>query len=348
VRRPRPGDKSVDHASLKVVSLPEKTEFLPFGRQTKRLELTARIDRRGRRGNLDRLHVSRADDSPVRQLLEDEESAAFFVVGYGATRRVETGEFSESSARRSRGLRYQRIAGLFEDHVALRPLQSWLARLPSDSARFKEAISQINLALPQNVRFTGEFDPDEEQFLFDFEGTPTPFSSLSDGYKAFVGWVSDLVGHLSDVASPGTKLGQIPGIVLVDEIDLHLHPEWQRSVVPRLANGFPRLQFVFTSHSALVASSVRRENVFITDKSDDGTATIKQLEERVYGRGAEQLLLSSYFGLQTTRPEAFQDEAQELFEKAAAGDSAAALSYLERLTAPAVSSRKSASRRTGK
>ena len=64
----------------------------------------------------------------------------------------------------------------------------------------------------------------------------------------------------------------------------------------------PKLQFVLTSHSPLVASTVKRENVFVSDTAEDGTATIEQLEEKVYGRSAEQLLLSSYFGLQTTRP----------------------------------------------
>jgi len=332
VRRPGPGQEPVDHALLKVEAIPEKNERLPQVLRRKKLELLARIERRGR-GSLDRLHLERTPDSPIASLLEDDDSPAFFVVGYGATRRVETGEYSESSARRSRGLRYQRIAGLFEDHVALRPLQAWLPKLGS-RGRINAAVDQINRVLPQNVRFAGELDKAEDQYLFEFEGVPTPFSALSDGYKAFIGWVGDLVGHLSDVAPPDTALADLPGIVLLDEIDLHLHPEWQRSVVPALASGFPKLQFVFTSHSPLVASTVRRENVFVTDTAEDDTATLKQLEERVYGRSAEQLLLSSYFGLQTTRPESFQDEAQELFQKAATGDSAAALSYLERLTAP--------------
>jgi hypothetical protein len=346
VRRPKSDAEPVDHALLKVEAVPEKNEPIPVTPRRKKLELLARIERRGR-GSLDRLHLERTPDSPVAKVLEDDYSPAFFVVGYGATRRVETGEFSESSARRARGLRYQRIAGLFEDHLALRPLQAWLPKVRDrNKERFQAAVAQINCVLPPNIRFTGEFDSEEDQYIFDFEGVPTPLSSLSDGYKAFVGWVVDLVGHLSDVAPPEMAFDAVPGIVLVDEIDLHLHPEWQRGVVPTLAGGFPKLQFVFTSHSPLVASTVKRENVFVTDTAEDGTATIKQLEERVYGRSAEQLLLSSYFGLQTTRPDAFQDEAQELFSKAAGGDSAAALSYLDRLTAPTIATeRRSASGR---
>jgi len=62
---------------------------------------------------------------------------------------------------------------------------------------------------------------------------------------------------------------------------------------PTIAKAFPRIQFVMTSHSPLITSTLRKENTFVTDSADDGTATIKQLEESVHGRGADQLLLSS-------------------------------------------------------
>ncbi|MGO4319352.1 AAA family ATPase [Agrobacterium sp. MCAB5] len=347
VRRVKPGDTQVEKAFLKVEGMPEKNEILPNVSRRKKLELIARIQTRGR-GNLDRLHLESTPDSPISEILFDDYSPAYFVVGYGATRRVENGEFSPSSAQRSRALRYQRIAGLFEDHVALRPMQAWLPRLLSkDPKQYELVLSHINKVLPSNIRFSGARDDEEEQYLFEFEGVPTPFSALSDGYKAFVGWVCDLIGHMADVATDGRSIAELPGIVLVDEIDLHLHPEWQRSVVPALAGAFPKIQFVFTSHSPLVASTVRRENVFVTDVAEDGTATIKQLLERVYGLGAEQLLLSSYFGLQSTRPESFNRQAETLFEKAAKGDASAALTYLDQLTVPSDSAPATPTKRNG-
>ncbi|MDE1164035.1 MAG: AAA family ATPase [Pseudomonas sp.] len=331
VRRSAAGQPPVQEALLKIQAVVQDNEVFPKPSRRTRLELLARLDRLG--PSRDRLHLDGTPDSPIAKLLADDHSPAFFVVGYGATRRVETDDYSPGSHRRSRGLRYQRIASLFEDHVSLRPLQSWLLRLQSrDPSRFAQALEQFNRVLPENIRFNGELDAETEQYLFDFEGVPTPFTSLSDGYKAFIGWLGDLIGHLCDVAPANVAIDQISGIVLVDEIDLHLHPEWQRRVIPNLSAAFARLQFVFTSHSPLVASTVRRENVFITARAEDGSATIKQLEENVYARSLEQLLLSSYFGLQSTRPESFQAQAQDLFQRAAVGDSAAALQYLERLT----------------
>ncbi len=329
----RTDDMTLRKALLKIEAIATAGEKPKSNPRRKKLQLLARLDARSSRGNLDRLHLEATPDSPITDLIYDDYSPAYFVAGYGATRRVETGEFSESSARRSRGLRYQRVAGLFEDHVALRPLQSWLPRLASDTAKYQAAVAQLRKVLPPQLEFTGKQD-EENQYLFRLNGTTSPFSSLSDGYKAFIGWVSDLIAHLTDVAPPDRPLDQIPGIILVDEIDLHLHPEWQRTVVPTLAGAFPMMQFVFTSHSPLIATTVRKENVFLTDTDEDGIPIVRQSEESVFGRSAEQLLLSTYFGLTTTRAESFHSEATSLFKQAAEGDGDAALEYLKRLTGP--------------
>jgi predicted ATPase len=328
VRRAGTGVSEVETALVGVKGLADRTEVDAAG-AGRQFPLDAVIRKRG--GDNDRIAVWQTQPW-LEPSLFDETSAKAFIVGYGATRRIEISDYSESSARRSRGLRYARVASLFEDHVALRPIQVWAERLKlSDGERYTYAIKKFNQALPEAVRFTGELGNGDRQPMFMFRDVLTPLSSLSDGYKSFIGWVGDLIGHLSDVADE-KYIDDIPGIVLLDEIDLHLHPEWQRIVVPTLARAFPKLQFIFTSHSPLIASTVKRENVFVTDVDESGAATIRQLEERLYGRSIEELLVSSYFGLTTTRPESFQDQSRELFLKAAAGDSSAALEYLQRLT----------------
>jgi hypothetical protein len=84
----------------------------------------------------------------------------------------------------------------------------------------------------------------------------------------------------------------------------------------------------------LIANALRKENIFLTATAEDGTATIKQIEESVHGRGADQLLLSSYFGLQSTLPPSLEATSKTLFAKAAEGDSKAALAFIEQLSAP--------------
>lgn len=287
---------------------------------------------------IDRLTLKSTPTNPVSDLIYDDFSPAFFVAGYGATRRVESGDFSSSNEDKRRGRRYQRVASLFEDHVALRPLQAWFPQLKA--SRKKEVIKLLNSALPPNLRFDGKMHGSD--YIFRFDGVSTPFPALSDGYKAFVGWVSDLLGHMSSV-SHKKPLADLTGIVLVDEIDLHLHPSWQRDAVAQLARAFPRLQFVFTSHSALVAASVRSGNVIVTGTDSAGVPTLERMQETLYGRSIEAVLMSPYFGLDSARPIESREATASLAAKVSAkpgGDVNAAEAFLKQLADPVDSMRR--------
>ena len=176
VRRPNP-KKSL----IKVEGALDPNEYASAtdAKAPRKFELLARFEARDG-STRDKLHLESTPFSPIADLIYDDYSPAFFVVGYGATRRVETGDFIESSTRRQRGLRYQRVAGLFEDHVAVRPLQAWFEKL--DGVHRDQAIEMLNCVLPESVRFAGEYDEREHQYMFSFNGLPTPFTSLSDGY----------------------------------------------------------------------------------------------------------------------------------------------------------------------
>jgi hypothetical protein len=221
---------------------------------------------------------------------------------------------------------------LFEDHVAMRPLQSWFPSL--SQTRKGEVIELLSRALPDGVRFSEVMDGDD--YVFSFDGVPTPFPALSDGYKAFIGWVSDLLGHMTSVAE-GKALADLSGIVLVDEIDLHLHPTWQRDVVARLARAFPRFQFVFTSHSPLVAASVQSANVIVTGIDSSGLPNLERMTETLYGRSVEAVLMSPYFGLDSARPTEAREATKRLAAQVAAvpgGDVDAAEAFLRQLADP--------------
>jgi len=284
------------------------------------------------RSQIDQMTLESTPSNPISDLIYDDFSPAFFVVGYGATRRVESGNFVPSSEDRRRGRRYQRVASLFEDHVALRPLQSWIPSVTE--SRKAEVIALLDAALPENIRFLDKML--EDDYVFSFNGVPTPFPALSDGYKAFIGWVGDLLGHMASVAE-GRALADLTGIVLVDEIDLHLHPSWQRDVVARLARAFPKFQFVFTSHSPLVASSVQAANVVVTGTDSAGLPNLGRMQESLYGRSIEAVLLSPYFGLDSARPAGAREATAELAAKVGAapgGDVDSAEAFLRQLADP--------------
>lgn len=126
-----------------------------------------------------------------------------------------------------------------------------------------------------------EMIPDAKRAWWDFEWdemfieatiqdkTQTiPFHLLSDGYRNMIGMVADIAYRMATL-NPQLEadvIKQTEGIVLIDEIDLHLHPKWQREVVGRLLKTFPKVQFVASSHSPFIIQSLYgREDCLLWD-----------------------------------------------------------------------------------
>lgn len=266
----------------------------------------------------------------VENLQFDETSAAFFVVGYGATRRVEASERVDSNARKNRNIRYERVASLFEDHVTLVPLSHSLPIIYKKSrSRYKEVITLINLLLPSSCKLLRCINGDEDQFdMFEMNDISLSFRDLSDGFRAHIGWIADMLFHATQALADETPLREFRGVAMVDEIDLHLHPEWQRTVVPTLAAALPNIQFIFTTHSPLVVASLSSHNLFVLGQRE-GSSIIRRLPEPVQGKSSEQILLSPYFGLESTRSTEFSSRLDDLAYRAASGDQEASLDYLK-------------------
>jgi predicted ATP-binding protein involved in virulence len=260
----------------------------------------------------------------------DDKSRAFFMLGYGATRRVESPETIQARSRKRRSARYQRVSTLFEDYLELRSLSLWLPQLEHDRPkRFKEVIGLIDALLPGDTHCVGKLD--NEEMLFSHRGVELPFGALSDGYRAYIGLIGDMLYHMHEVCPTGELLTDVTGLVMVDDVDLQLHPSWQRQVVPKLATTFPKLQFVLTTHSPLVAGTLHYWNIFIMDTDENGDWIVRQLTDPVHGLSADQILVSPYFDMLTTRaPEAVL-ELQRLSERAWEGDTQASVDFLRKL-----------------
>jgi hypothetical protein len=318
------------------------------GRSAKRASINAELiiheqdgiksrDRKGRQHHVKTIVLKRGDiervqgadeNNPIYEGMFSDASPAFLLVGYGATRRVEDISAPDASSRgKSRHVRYERVASLFEEHFTLRPLASWLPQWKSrNPGRFTQVVGLINRLSREGVRFTGQLENGE--YLFEVKEAKLPFSALSDGYKAFIGWVCDLLYHVCMGCPPGKKLVDNCGVVLVDEIDLHIHPEWQRTIIPTLAQTLPNLQFIFTSHSPLVVGTLERSNIIHVEADDAGRPVLQRPDEEVYGLSADQILRSEIFGLESTRDPAFKEHLDSLTRKAAAGDRKAAMQFM--------------------
>ena len=116
---------------------------------------------------------------------------------------------------------------------------------------------------------------------------------LSDGYQAMLVVVLEVLAQAvlatREVPDPRT----LEAIVLIDEIEAHLHPRWQRTVVPLLRSALPRCQFIVTTHSPLVVASTRRGEVQVLEVAEDGSVQATLLEERLAMLGADENMRTS-------------------------------------------------------
>ena len=114
-----------------------------------------------------------------------------------------------------------------------------------------------------------------------------PFRMLSDGYRNTLGMIADIAYRMA-VLNPqllenATK--ETPGVVLVDEIDLHLYPKWQRHIIADLRTIFPKVQFIITTHSPNIIQMIRKENVMIIED-----CKVVEKTPHTYGRDVEAIL----------------------------------------------------------
>ncbi|HIJ87426.1 MAG TPA: AAA family ATPase [Desulfuromonadales bacterium] len=285
-----------------------------------------------RRGDLESLRWTHPEEKAWHPIFSSS-SDAFFFVGYGATRRVEKADRVDMGSRKYNAfIRAQRIQSLFEESYSLIPLTSWLPDLQqSNPGRFKQVASLINKLVGHgHYNFTGKMEARE--YLFERNGIKIPFPALSDGYRAFLGWVGDLLYHVCETCPRGKKLVENKGIVLVDEIDLHLHPEWQLTVLQTLSKTLPNIQFIVTSHSPLIVGSLEWMNIITMMPGEAGSSVAKRIEWAVHGLDADQVLLTDYFGLESTRAPGKKRTLKELTLKAREGDTKAAKQLLKEMS----------------
>ncbi|MCH8289414.1 MAG: AAA family ATPase, partial [Candidatus Marinimicrobia bacterium] len=125
-----------------------------------------------------------------------------------------------------------------------------------------------------------------------------------DGHRATLAWLADLFSWDILYKKKGS-MSDIVGIVLLDEIEHHLHPSWQRRIIRQLNRNFPKIQFIVTSHSPLCAIGTTDlsediANIFLLRLKNDSSHLIEG-GKSIRGMRADQVLTSYLFGLESTR-----------------------------------------------
>lgn len=131
-------------------------------------------------------------------------------------------------------------------------------------------------------------------------GKSIPFHEFSLGYKTVISWLIDLSWRLFNKYPESNDPLSEYAIVIVDEIDLHLHPVWQRDIICNLSKVFPNVQFVASAHSPLMVQAAIEHN-FAVLKFENESVRIVNEPEGVDGWRIDQILTSEIFGLESAR-----------------------------------------------
>jgi predicted ATP-binding protein involved in virulence len=135
---------------------------------------------------------------------------------------------------------------------------------------------------------------------------------LSDGYRTMLALIIDLARRMAQTNPHIEDPLQSEAIVLIDEIDLHLHPEWQQKVLPDLLKTFPNTQFIVTTHSHQVLTTIKKENLHILEwNSENGVNVYKPLTNCY---GAESSRILEEIMNVPSRPESRIEEVHKLYE----------------------------------
>jgi hypothetical protein len=165
-----------------------------------------------------------------------------------------------------------------------------LNEAPESVNTFFEVVSALTPGVDYSFR---DLDSRTLEVLVDTVDGPIPLELMSQGIGSVLSWTGPLITRVQEARRQAAVNGRI-GIVLVDEIDAHLHPSWQRHLIPALNKEFGDLQFVATTHSPLVVGSVKQGALWALERRPDGTIGTERLEPAFAGWRADQILTSAF------------------------------------------------------
>ncbi|MGA2834323.1 MAG: AAA family ATPase [Terracidiphilus sp.] len=227
----------------------------------------------------------------------------WFAVGYGAFRRL-TRKSQIVVPSLEPQARYTNFFTQFFEDEPLSAFEQWMVYLDyriAKSAGDKEAkrqrdlgVKAINSLLPDGMQF--DHVSPEGRILFNVQGSEVPTISLSDGYRSVLALSGDLVWRLIQAFPETTDPLSEAGVVLIDELDIHLHPLWQRDIALLLQKQFPNLQFIVATHSPLIASGAGESATTLRFTLTGSKAVVNRVES-ISAKSVDYILRSEAFGL---------------------------------------------------
>jgi predicted ATP-binding protein involved in virulence len=182
--------------------------------------------------------------------------------------------------------------------------KSWLRDVSVNDENFFEKIKSIILKILPNVSEIKKKDETKviSDFLFIEKGIEVEFKHLSAGHKSIVLMIGDMIMRLSEAQPEIKNPSDFTGIVLIDEIEAHLHPKWQKEFPHILSTTFPKVQFIVTTHSAISLLGMPENTVFFrVQRSEEKGTYIERIDIDVKNLLPNAIYTSPLFDMESIR-----------------------------------------------
>ncbi len=224
------------------------------------------------------------------------------------------------------GSRLDKYLDCFDPKISTQTLFEWFKRMKfiqfeNDDGELPPEVKEVRDAITKGLKSLNHYSNKKISIIFSAKNDELEinignneimlFRLLSDGLRSTLGMIGDIAYRMSEI---NPHIGnRSKGIVIIDEIELHLHPSWQRTIIPVLRKIFPNIQFIVTTHSPQVLSNVPRENVFILNNFK-----LEKNKPHTEGRDSNSIL-EDIFGV-PSRPEEEKEELNKLFDAIEKGE----------------------------
>jgi energy-coupling factor transporter ATP-binding protein EcfA2 len=138
------------------------------------------------------------------------------------------------------------------------------------------------------------------EILLETSDGPLPMDYVSQGMQSTIGWVGVLLQRMYDIYANSDRPEKEHALLLIDEIDSHLHPEWQRILMPQIKKHFPGLQVIASTHSPLLVGNVKAGELIKFTRGPD-SIEVEHIAQSFGGYRADQILTGKAFGLDSSR-----------------------------------------------
>lgn len=331
------------HIEVEVVREPADDSFVASGKTPADIRFPARIDfANGSR------ETAISEGTPAgkprgkyqtpQRSIWARDAHGWFSCGYGPFRRIFGA--SPEATRQMAAETTERFVTMFQEAASLGEVDQWMRDLKHKELEKREEGKQLQVLieilrddLMPNQITVDRVDSDG-LWLKDRNGLSLAWGEMSDGYRAALALLADILRHLikaygidglTERDSNGKISVKRSGVVLIDEIDAHLHPEWQRGIGFWLKTHFPKIQFLVTTHSPIICQAADPNGLFVLPEpggTEKPRRLSKQEYEKVVASRPDTILLTPAFGLTNTRsPRAVEGRAEysKLMSKSRSG-----------------------------